>query len=222
MVKYVSTFQPIRTAVGNLGYSNVMQALEEDLVRWAVEGQDFITRKTPYYVMQAVSKTLIIKDNKIKYCADMQVIDCVSINGVPYDYNGQNECMVTPTCGCSNVGTSNLFTFGADGCSITFMGQSDGTEVDIKYLARPMDDNGYPMVLESIVFAIQEYVMWQLCFRQRDIRSSACEARWYALCRQARASLKNLTQKDIEKIGYYFLRKEPRYGAVWNTFGTTY
>lgn len=209
--RYVSTFQPIRTAVGDLGFSNVMQTMEEDLVRWAIEAQDYITRKSPHNVMKMESKTLIIRGNKILYCANMQVIDCVKINGVIYEYNGKNTCYVTSGCACSCEVTDR--TFSADGCYLRFTGQEDGTEVEVKYLARPMDENGYPMVVESIVFAIQEYIKWKMCFKMRDNRSSACEQRWYVLCRQARPVFNNLTQTDIEKIGYYFISK-PRTGAL--------
>ena len=45
IIKYVSTFTPIRTACGDLGVSGLMQTMEEDLVRWAVEAQDFIGKE---------------------------------------------------------------------------------------------------------------------------------------------------------------------------------
>jgi len=207
LIEFVSTFTPIRTAVGNLGYSNVMQSLEEDLVRWAIEGQDFIGET---HAMMPQNITIKIKDNKIQKCADMKLIDCVSINGVVYDLMNKNTCsdLVTRGCPCAITTSTNTYTW--DGCYLTFTGLEDGTEVLIKYMARPTDENGYPMIASCCVFAIQQYIMWQLCVRMRDNRSGSCEQRWYALCRQARPQFSDFNiQHNIERLGYYFNQKQP-------------
>jgi len=206
IIKFVSTFTPIRTACGDLGMSGVMQTLEEDLVRWAVEAQDLIGVET---ALQNKSGDFTIKNNKIRYCADMKVIDCVSINGEIYDYEQRNECddLVTNTCPCKHTDSKKIFT--ADGCFISFSPEvADGTIAKIKYMARPMDDNGYPKVADACVVAIQEYIKWKLCFRYRDNRSAECQRRWYELCRQARSQYNQLTQKQVEYLGHVY--RNPR------------
>lgn len=219
VVRYVSTFQPIRTAVGDLGYGNVMQGLEEDLVRWAIEAQDYIGRDK---AKKMETKTLIVKDNKILYCADMSIIDCVSVGGILYDFKDKHNCYDHVTSSCSCACDSSQFVFTTDGCYIRFEPSlADGTEVVVKYLARPMDDNGYPMIADICVFAIQEYIKWKLCFRFGDNRTSACEGRWYALCRQARPLFNNITQRDIERIGYLYTTPTRRVSNYGLGYGTT-
>lgn len=209
-IRYVSTFTPIRTACGDLGVSGVMQTMEEDLVRWAVEAQDFIGKEN---ALKNEKGNFPVKNNKIRYCADMQIIDCVSINGQLYDYEQRNECsdLVTNNCPCAVNGSNNTRTFTSDGCFITFNDEiADGTMATIKYMARPMDENGYPMVADICVFAIQEYIKWKLCFKNRDNRSAECQRRWYELCRQARVQYNQLTQKQIEFLGYIYRKQNIR------------
>lgn len=204
IIKYVSTFTPIRTACGDLGMSGVMQTMEEDLVRWAVEARDFIGKEN---ALQNETGNFVVKNNKVRYCAGMAIIDCVSVNGEIYDYEQRNECsdLVTSACPCVSANSTSKRRFTSDGCFLEFKDEiADGTIATIKYMSSPMDDNGYPKVPDICVVAIQEYIKWKLCFRTRDNRSAESQRRWYELCKQARAKYNKLTQRQIEFLGYVF------------------
>ena len=138
----------------------------------------------------------------------MQIIDCVFVNGESYDYQQRNECsdLITNSCPCVNSESKRVFT--SDGCFLEFKNDiADGTMATIKYLARPMDDNGYPMVADICVIAIQEYIKWKICVRTRDNRSAESQRRWYELCKQVRAKYNKLTQKQIEYLGYVYRKQ---------------
>lgn len=207
IIRYVSTFTPIRTACGDLGISGLMQTMEEDLVRWAVEAQDLIGSES---ALQLKSGKFPIKNNKIRYCADMKFIDCLQVNGHTYSFQQRNNCedLVTGNCPCvaRDVISDRLFT--SDGCFINFNEDiADGTMASIKYLARPTDDNGYPMVADVCVIAIQEYIKWKICVRTRDNRTAESQRRWYELCKQARAKYNKLTQPQIEALGFIYRKQ---------------
>lgn len=197
--RFVSPKQPIRLALGKLGFSNLMQTLEPDLVAWTAEALGLISRKKTF---SAIEIDAVIEDNVVPHCPDFSMIECVKIAGVPLTYQPDGSChgVVTDNCRCICIGSEKKFT--VDESYIHFVPvQSDGTAVKIKYYKRPMGDDGYPLVNEACVLAVTEYLKWQICFRERDNRSAACEARWYVLCRQARAIMNTWTQQQLENFG---------------------
>lgn len=204
VIEWVSPKQAIRIALGKLGYSDMMQTLEPDLIAWAVFGNDKISRKKTY---KKVEQEFEVENNAIQIGGCFKLIDCVTRNGCPLTYDPNGSCGECVTEECCNVcrGSSQLFI--VDDCYIHFSPAiADGITIKVKGYQRPIGPDGYPLVPDVCSEAIAEYVMWQLCFRERDNRTAACEKRWYELIRQARADLRTLTQQQLERIGYRWFR----------------
>lgn len=201
--RYISPLEAIRSALGDLGYGNLMQTLEPDLIRWCVESQDLISRAK---TLKWVEEDLVVEDNKIMPCAAMQMIECVSQNGNAFTYDPTRSCANRCTANCATIYVYPNYLceqrYTLDECYIHFDPLiSDGQTIHVKGVVRPMDDNGYPIINDLCVVAIQEYVKWKICFRYRDDRKRECEQRWYYLCRSARAAMQKYSQQQLQNIG---------------------
>lgn len=213
IIRFVSPEQPIRLALGKLGYANMMQTIGDDMVAWVIEAQNLI--KKDRRALKSHTRTETVHDNQVPHCHGNVAIDCVKLDGVPLTYQVDGSCKDTATQNCCRGVWANQpgarcnsnQKFIVNECYIQFSPPiADGKEVEITALVRPEAENGYPMIPDVCVTAVTEYVKWMLCFRERDNRSSACEQRWYVLCRIARSDLKagDWTQQNIERFGYYW------------------
>ena len=199
IIKWTNPREPIRSALGNLGYSNLFQTLEPDLIRWCIEAQDLISRPR---TQQEGRMDFEVTDNKIILCPDFLMLECVSIGNtvLTYEPNGSCDDMVTDSCPCRCACGEGKFTI--DNCYMHFSPeQPDGTVVHIKYLKRKMGADGYPMVVNVCATAIIEYINMKVTFRERDNRYAECKAQWLIRCVQARMELKRLTQNQVHDIG---------------------
>tara|TARA_R100000458_G_C8254127_1_gene230510 strand:- start:272 stop:1342 length:1071 start_codon:yes stop_codon:yes gene_type:complete len=81
------------------------------------------------------------------------------------------------------------------------------TEITVVYSSYPTDANGFPMIKESHVPAVSQYIMWQhknidfingklSMYVIKDI-----EKRWYYLCGQARGNDNMPTAEELKQIG---------------------
>lgn len=203
--KFVQPEQAIRIALGKLGYPNLAQTLELDLVAWSIEARNLIRRDRR--VLKSRTRTEKVYDNSIPHCPGQQYIDCVKQDGTPLTYQPNGSCENTVTNNCIKTCCGSEQKFIVNECYTQFSpALPDGTEIEITALSDPEAQNGYPMIPEVCVTAIAEYIKWMVCFRERDNRSGACESRWYVLCRIARKDLKKgeWSQEAIEKFGYYW------------------
>lgn len=204
VIRFVNPKEPIRVALGKLGYPNMMQTLELDLVHWCVEAVDLIKKQKG---LKKYTETRYSSDSKIALCRDDLAIDCVTINGSELNYKETSGCGSNVTSRCRKCCGNSGKTMSIDGCYIHLSPSvADGTEVEVTSLKRPVDVDGYPLIPEVTVVAVAEYVKWMLCVRERDNRAGDSERRWYALCRIARGELKSTawTQSELEKFGYFW------------------
>lgn len=198
--RYVSPLQAIRSALGDLGFGSLMQTLEPDLIRWAIEAQDLISKKKTFIYSEPTNYT--VENNKIALCADALMIESVCMGGRPLTYNPTLSCGGMCTDNCKSMCVGNAQEFYVDECYVHFNPPvADGTPIEMVTMERPMGDDGYPLVIDSCMLAVAEYEKWKICFRQKDERYKECEQRWYVLCRQARAELNKYSQKQIENLG---------------------
>lgn len=216
ILKLVSPKFAIRGAVGNLGYGSLIQNLEDDMIRWAGEAyQKIILNTKAATIYSPVDQIAYTKNNRVKLCDGFKALQCLKLNGsiIPFLYNKQrctqncaNTCG-TGSCGCcvqSGV-TTNCHAFYLDGCWVKFSpAVADGWEVRIAAWAIPLDKEGYMMVIEDTLTAIQEYLAWKICFRQGDNRAAACEKNWYYNCREARAKLNKKTDAELREIAKWW------------------
>lgn len=199
--RFVSPKQPIRLALGKLGYSNLMQTLEPDLIAWSIEAQDLISKKK---TMQPTTMEVTVENNQVPHCSDWLLIDAVKTkSGYPLTYKGGGSVAGCVTDNCKKVCCGSDQGFTVDTCYTSFTpAMADGATLDITYYKRPTDSEGYPMIAEVCVLAVTEYIKWQLCFRQGDNRHRDCERRWLILCKQARGLLNVWTRKKLSDLGY--------------------
>lgn len=202
--KFSSPEYPIRKAFGKLGYpASLLQTLELDLVDWVIEAMNLI--KKDKKALRMFTDTYTVRDNQVPHCPEWQFIECVKKDGKPLTLRVTDGCSNFVTGGCRSKCKGGSQQFTVNECYTQFTpALPDGTEVEITSLVRPKSETGYPLVPEVCTAAVSEYVMWMLARRERDNRAGSIEARWYAMCRIARADLNKAQwqQPNIEKFGY--------------------
>ncbi len=167
--------------------------MEPDLIMWAIEAQDFISRPK---TMKWLDMACEVKDNKIPIPAELQMIDCVSLCGVPLTFAPSQSCGTSRcTTNCQNLYVfpvcRNQQTWLMDECYIHFnpvMG--DDKIITVKGLQRAIGNDGYPMIFQVCSTAIADYICWKLCFRYRDDRWRECKRDWFFHKRTAFSELK--------------------------------
>lgn len=216
---YVSPLQAIRSSLGDLGYGRSMQNLEPDLIRWCIEAQDLISRAR---TLKWSEQEFEVEDNKIMYCEGLQMVECVSSGGAAFTFDPTRSCGGCCTDNCSNIAPCTNQKWLIDEVYIHFDPViQDGIKVKVKGLVRPMGQDGYPLVNEVCIIAIQEYVKWKICYRLQDARYKECEQRWYFLCRTARAEIQKYTEQQLQQLGIAWYAPRYRggfYGAQNGTF----
>lgn len=201
IIRYISPKEAIRVALGKLGYSNLWQQLEPDLVMWAMFAANKIDNDK---VMKAVTVEATVEDNRVPHCQEFKAVECVKKGGCALTLRMTKDCETCVTRNCRTTCCGNPYgqTFTVNECFIQFSpALTDGTELEITYLTRPIAEDGYPAVPDVATEAIAQYVMWQLLFRDSDPRTMAAEQRWYQLLRQVQKQFNGYTQQQIEAIG---------------------
>jgi hypothetical protein len=228
----------IRGALGNLGMGHFIQNLEEDMIRWSGEANEKIIQNTKAAtIYKPVSQIAYTKNNRIKLCDGFQSLQCLKLNGcqIPFAYN-KSRCTTTcsngesgvSNCGCGsclNVVTpviQNCHSFYLDGCWVKFSPVvDDGWKVEIEAWATPKDEDGYVLVVDTNITAIQDYIAWMICRREGDSRMAMFEKNWYFNCRQARAILNDKTDAELREISKwwqprgFFIARGFGNGSVW-------
>lgn len=224
--KYVSGKFAIRQAFGAIGYASEEGNLKPDLANWIADGNDKISPLKTYKYIPC--QEYEVCNNRIEIPLAMQIILCATWNGHPMTY------LNTPGCnrlwensvnypkntyrGCNRVPQG----FWVDECYMHFKPfLPDGTLICIDAMARPLDDDGFPMVQECCILAVSEYLAARIALRFRDNRYGEFKQNWKDECKRARAQLNQLSNNDIQKLGFiWFTQPVPAtYAAGWAGFG---
>lgn len=233
VINLVSPKFALRGAVGDLGMEYTLQNLEPDMIRWSGEAYEKITMSTKAAtIYRPVSQTAYTKNNRVKLCDGFKALQCLKLEGcqIPFLYN-RHRCTVNcgnqcgTACNCCSGSTQNnnpasCHAFYLDGCWVKFEPHvEDGLKVEIEAWATPMDSEGYQLVVESTLTAIQEYVKWKICFREGDNRAAACERNWYFNFRQARSILNKKTDAELREISKWW-QPAGFYGGRYGLYGS--
>lgn len=217
VISFASPKFAIRGALGNLGMGHLIQNLEDDLLRWVGEAYEKIVMNTKAAtIYKPVSEVAYTKNNRVKLCDGFKSLQCLKLNGckIPFLYN-KHRCTATcengcgTSCGCcQNIVTPNIdgcHAFYLDGCWVKFSPDvADSQKVEIEAWAVPKDDEGYILVIDTTITAIQEYVSWMVCRREGDNRMGMFEKNWYFNCRQARSILNKKTDAELREISRWW------------------
>lgn len=211
---YTSPFTAIRSGLGRIGFGDVMQTLEPDLIAWVAEAQDKISRLKTFTDLPC---ELEVCDNKVMLPQEMQLIECASFNGSEMTNINNPGCCDRLTKNSPNRCCRSAQGFYLDECYMHFKPfLPDGCIVHVDGRQRPIGTDGYPLVAEVCITAVAEYIATMVSLRFRDNRYNEFNKRWKLACKQARAELTRLSQAQIESLGYIYHRVQ--YPA---TFGVT-
>jgi hypothetical protein len=212
---YIPCQTAIRSAFGNLGYSeNIFQIAEEDLVRWTAEAQDLIWKQAGGYPM--VEETKLTYNSQIRNSPDFEVLESIFIGNQNVRYNRNSRTTPYVRQGINWYGNNGNAENGNgyyEGHSfritkeyITFSPNiADNTPVRIQYLVKPTDDDGYPMIISLCERAIAYYVGWKICVRERDDRKDDQYAQWLKACKQSRHDINEFTNEEIQSLGAAYM-----------------
>lgn len=218
---YISPQTAIRNALGNLGLTGQYRTMIPDLIRWTAEAQNLIANNRQSLPM--VTEEIIVYNNQIPLRKDFSKLENITINGVPVTYSNQSNSSPLVTMG-SPTRTSGPhplgISFQVTQYYITFDPfAEDGTVATLQYLCLPSDEDGFPMIIESSARAIGIYVGYMLCKRLRDNRSDGEYKSWLFAVRQARATINEMTQEQLENIGAAYIGYgEQRHFNYWYTY----
>jgi hypothetical protein len=210
----------IKSALENLGYSeNIMQTQESALVRWSAEAQDLVFKQPGGSPM--LIETRLTLNNQIRNSPDFQVLEDIHIGGrsIRYNRNSRSTPHVRMGIEYTNRGFNEGHSFVITQEYITFTPAiADNTPVQIQYLLKPVDDDGYPMIISLCERAIAYYIGWKICVRERDDRKDDQYAQWLKACKQSRHDINEFTNEEILSLGraYMGVRNRRRwYGSYY-------
>lgn len=199
--KFVSPFQAIRSALGKIGYNDLPQTMQPDLIEWSIEASDMISKPKTFKIYE---DDFTVCGNKIQLDSHVLLVECASWNGRPMEYitnKGCNRCTQSSPNRCCRSEQK----FWLDECYIHFKPvMPDGEIIHVEYLQRAYGADGYPMILDSCSMAISEYVCSMVCLRFNDNRYGVFDGKWKSHCQQARAGLNRLSQAQIQNLGYLY------------------
>ena len=215
--QFISPKYAIRGALGDVGMGNLIQNLEEDLLRWVGEAYEKITANTKAAtIYKPVTQVAYTKNNRVKLCDGFKALQCLKLDGCRISFlynkhrctsNCQNSCGSSCSC-CSGVTpdtTPYCSSFYLDGCWVKFSPEvADGLKVEIEAWATATDDEGYPLVIDKTTTAIQKYISWKVLHREGDMRSKDFERWWYMECRQARSWINKKTDAELRAISSWW------------------
>lgn len=213
--RYVSGQVAVRQAIGQVGYADSYQTMKPDFDSWIADACDKITRLKTYKELGC--KEYEVCDNQIELPMQMTLITCASFNGLDMNPLGTSGCEQTPRNSvnrCSAAAQGFLL----NGCYMSFKPAiANGAIITVDGLARPLDDEGCPLIQECCISAISDYLCSRLCLRFRDNRYNEFKDLWKHSCVQARAQLNQFSNKQIRDLGFRYLAVpySASYGVSW-------
>lgn len=208
--QFVSPKYAIMGAVDDLGMGHLLQSAEDSLVRWAGEANEFIIANTKAAtIYRPVSQVAYTSNSRIKLCDGFVALECLKLDGKKIDFLYQkNRCSSSCENGCSGQQGSQNYDcvhFTIDGCFAKFWPNvPDGIKVEVAAWAIPYDDEGYVMVIDKTITAMQAYIRWKICHREGDRRESANKQDWWYHIRTARAAINKKTDSEMREISKWW------------------
>lgn len=212
--EFISSKFAIRGALGDINKGHLIQSIEDDLLRWVGEAYEKITADTKAATIYEPFETppVYVADNRVKLPNGFKALECLTYNGQTISFlynksrctsNCSNSCGTS--CSCCKNPCDSAIKFYIDGCWIKFSPTAEmGAEVVINGYKTAVDEEGYPMIIDKCTTAIQKYVAWKVCMRDRDNRAAAYEQQWYFDCRQARSWINKKTDQEMRAISRWW------------------
>jgi hypothetical protein len=213
----VSSNFAIAGALQNINMPNIAVSEGSALRRWAAEAMRFVSSKG---IFKQGSKRAEVSNNKIKVCDNFKGVECVKVNGKVIPHQNNSPCAPSKqegfaSCGCSSNSPDLIsqcdpdmsqYSFFVQGCYIKFNHSvPDGTIVDVVYWELNTDEDGYVMIFEEAVPAIQEYIAWQLLRKYNKQPQELYHRRWNELVLVVRADLNKISNEELKKMGLLWL-----------------
>ena len=200
--RFVSPKQAIRTALGKIGYADLMQTLQDELIEWSIEASDMISKPKTFKI---VSDEFTVCGNKIELCQNVLLVNCASYRGQPMELISNKGCSGRCTGNSKNRCCRSNQQFYLDESYMHFKPSiEDGEIVHVEYLQRAYGADGYPLILDSCNMAISEYVASIVCARFKDNAYALWNEKWERHVVQARAELNRITQAQVEALGFLY------------------
>ena len=204
--RYTSPKEAIRNALGRLGYASSYQSMKPDFIAWTADAQDLISRlKTyvdmPYADYVCGNKIMLPQEMGLITCATYGQIDCA---GTPMTYKATGNCQRLCKNSVNRCCSSAQF-FTLDECYMHFTpALADGMPIFVNGMQRPVDDEGYPLILETSVLAVSEYIAANICLRFSDKRYDVFHNLWLKHCVRARAEANQFSNIQAQNLGYLY------------------
>lgn len=200
--KFVSPLQAIRSALAKIGYNDLPQSLQPELIEWAIEASDMICKPKTFKIE---SDDFVVCGNKIQLGQQVLLVNCASYNGQPMELISNRGCSNRCTQNSKNRCCRSNQKFYLDECYIHFKPTlEDGSVVHVEWLQRAYAADGYPLILDNCNMAISEYIASIICARFNDNRYALWDSKWQKHCLQARAEVNRITQAQVEALGFLF------------------
>lgn len=213
--RFVSPKQAIRTALGKIGFEDLMQTLGNELIEWAIEASDMISKPKTFKIAE---DDFVVCGNKIQLDQNVLLVNCASYNGEPMELISNKGCANRCTQNSKNRCCRSNQKFYLDECYIHFKPTlCDGSIVHVEWLQRAYGADGYPLILDSCNMAISEYVASIVCARFKDNAYALWNDKWEKHVLQARADVNRITQAQVQALGYLFDRN-PGGNATFATY----
>lgn len=205
----------VRQALGMVGYVDSYQTAKPDFDAWIADAQDLISPLKTY--KEIGCQEFEVCDNRIELPVDMALINCASFNGLPMTYLPMKGCEKAPRNSVNRC-SAQAQGFTLSGCYMAFKPAiANGAIITVDGLGRPLDDDGCPMINECCILATSEYLAARIALRFRDNRYQVFEDLWKRHCVRARAELNQLSNKQVENLGWRYLAVPypASYGVNW-------
>jgi hypothetical protein len=208
----ISSFIPIRSALVNLQRENLIQTIEEDLIRWAMEAEAKINTGS---WLEQKSVCLHTSNNQVCLPTDYKMLVCMKVNAIYPTIINRVQCRCVDAClNLTSCAIDIQAKIGQK--TITFMPtQDDNVPVYLDYMALAVEEEtGYPMIDEDHAYAVSLFIQKQILYRDNDLsRYNITDGEWKLACGQARAATnsKLLTQDQLNEIGYVWYNNASTY-----------
>lgn len=221
--QFISSKFAVRGAMGDIAMGHLIQSLEDDLLRWAGEAYEKLTKNTKAStIYKPFSEIAYTQNNRVKLCAGFKSLQCLKLNGakIPFLYEKErctSSCDNPSGSSCGRGCGSGTYSTGAsqnpnqchhfylDGNWIKFSPEAqDGMKVEIEGWQDARDEDGYPLIIDMTTTAIQKYISWKACHRLGDNRARDFEKWWYDDCRQARSWINKKTDAELRMISAWW------------------